>query len=45
MTAEILRMAGLRVVTASETDKEPKIIVNDIDLVVHRGEVLGLIGK
>ena len=45
MTAEILRMEGLRIVAHPEDGSAAKPIVEDVDLVLQRGEVLGLIGE
>jgi len=44
MSDEILRMAGLRIVATTENG-EVKTLVEGIDLSLHRGEVLGLIGE
>ena len=41
MTAEILRMEGLRIVAHPEDGSAAKPIVEDVDLVLQRGEVLG----
>jgi peptide/nickel transport system ATP-binding protein len=42
---EILRMEGLRITASSDDGATSKPIVEDVDLVLHRGEVLGLIGE
>jgi peptide/nickel transport system ATP-binding protein len=45
MSAEILRMEGLRIEARAEHGGGGKAIVDAVDLVLHRGEVLGLIGE
>jgi peptide/nickel transport system ATP-binding protein len=45
MNAEILRMEGLRIEARSEDGAQVKAIVDNVDLLLHRGEVLGLIGE
>jgi ATPase components of various ABC-type transport systems, contain duplicated ATPase len=42
---EILRIEGLRIEARTDEDSPAKLIVEDVDLVLHRGEVLGLIGE
>ena len=44
-TTEILRIEGLRIEARTDEDSPAKLIVEDVDLVLHRGEVLGLIGE
>ena len=44
-TTEILRIEGLRIEARTDEDSPAKLIVDDVDLVLHRGEVLGLIGE
>ena len=44
-TTEILRIEGLRIEARTNEDAPAKLIVEDVDLVLHRGEVLGLIGN
>jgi peptide/nickel transport system ATP-binding protein len=44
-TTEILRIEGLRIAARADEDAPAKLIVEDVDLVLHRGEVLGLIGE
>ncbi|HZS84461.1 MAG TPA: ABC transporter ATP-binding protein [Stellaceae bacterium] len=44
MTDEILRITDLRIAARTEEGEE-KILVQGIDLTLHRGEVLGLIGE
>jgi peptide/nickel transport system ATP-binding protein len=41
----VLRMEGLRIEARSEDGAHVKAIVDSVDLVLHRGEVLGLIGE
>jgi peptide/nickel transport system ATP-binding protein len=45
MSAEILRMESLRIEARAEHGGSAKAIVHDIDLVLNRSEVLGLIGE
>jgi peptide/nickel transport system ATP-binding protein len=42
---EILRIEGLRIEARTDEDSPAKLIVDGVDLVLHRGEVLGLIGE
>jgi peptide/nickel transport system ATP-binding protein len=42
---EILRMEALRIEARAEQGGPSKAIVDGVDLVLHRGEVLGLIGE
>lgn len=44
MSEPILRMQGLRVSARGESGIE-KVLVDDVELTVHRGEVIGLIGE
>ncbi|MBV9524051.1 MAG: ABC transporter ATP-binding protein, partial [Alphaproteobacteria bacterium] len=44
MNDEILRMEGLKIAAHTE-EGEIKILVDGVDLSLHRGEVLGLIGE
>ena len=45
MNAEILRMESLQITAQPEHGGSGKRIVEEVDLVLHRGEVLGLIGE
>jgi len=45
VSAEILRMEALRIEARSAHGGAVKAIVDDVDLVLQRGEVLGLIGE
>jgi peptide/nickel transport system ATP-binding protein len=45
VSGEILRMERLRIDARAEHGGPSKVIVDDVDLVLHRGEVLGLIGE
>ena len=42
---EILRIEGLHIEARTDEDSPAKLIVDGVDLVLHRGEVLGLIGE
>jgi peptide/nickel transport system ATP-binding protein len=45
MSPEILRIDSLRIEARAEHEGSGKAIVDGVDLVLHRGEVLGLIGE
>jgi peptide/nickel transport system ATP-binding protein len=45
MSDEILRMESLQITAQAEHGGPGKRIVEDVDLILHRGEVLGLIGE
>jgi peptide/nickel transport system ATP-binding protein len=45
MSDEILRMESLQITAQAEHGGPGKRIVEDVDLLLHRGEVLGLIGE
>jgi len=45
MSDEILRMESLQITAQAEHGGPGKKIVEDVDLILHRGEVLGLIGE
>jgi len=45
MNVEILRMESLRIEARAEHEGSRKAIVDGVDLLLHRGEVLGLIGE
>lgn len=44
MTSEILRIEGLTIVAGPKSNLDV-VLVEDVDLILHRGEVLGLIGE